>query len=728
VRLAALFLALLLLVPQSLSARFLMNGGASSGSSGFYITGLSTSFSGTVTSGSGTFNACLSAPPTVSGGVPTLPLNTTPTPSSATYTSVSGNCLVFAYSIGTNQSANPAAVTSAGIQPNGATITNGGVSANLTASQGWVFTGVAFAPTGTPASVSSVTCTPATGLLTSTSGSNTATCSIMFNASVTAAGSNVLNLSDGIACPITPATSATLTANCTFTSGSDTPTYGVKIGLSTAASSAISGGTISNAGGAASLANANGVYFQNLQVQTHPFYVVNAGTGSDSNPGSVSQPFLTLAKCLTSMEGGSTKICYVQGGTTYTPASTGTFAAPYQNGANVTVALRLGFGGSTADNNEQWLGFPCTPVPTCLPHISGGATSGSNGVNEFMRLGNNNGSNVPTGVVVNGLVINTFTFGGIATSGAGQVNAWNNIVSGLFNGSAVSGPDGIGCFGAADSYFGATTFAHNVCTGNTGAGIVLTSNNPGTQFGLGLYIVDSNEVGNNCTGGGDCGEIYSYDECYCLPNFGAQVTNNIVWGNTAGNTKLVYWDDYTSGITATGNTLFGTAYVAYFIHAGNKNTFNLNFVDMSSIWPGSFNAALIVIQDDNLYQTNGLIHGYGGLMDNNPFQKNIINTTSAPPSSYINICEQDYTNSGGGSIDFPVFSGNQYWYTGGTGGAFPNYTSSSAYGCGAYTDSSHVVANSQPSFTTDAYGGRHYTFAGTVPSGFALTTNQGPQY
>jgi hypothetical protein len=71
------------------------------------------------------------------------------------------------------------------------------------------------------------------------------------------------------------------------------------------------------------------------------FYV--ATNGSDTHPGTLALPFLTLTKCQTAMRGSSTKTCYIRAGT-YTPASSRTSCG--DSGLSQAVIL------TASDNGE----------------------------------------------------------------------------------------------------------------------------------------------------------------------------------------------------------------------------------------------------------------------------------------------------------------------------------------------------------------------------------------
>lgn len=107
-----------------------------------------------------TFTVCYGVAVTISGGPPTLPINTSTASSTATYASGSGTkCHVYNYTVALNAAANPVATTSSGILANGATfIDANGYTPNQSGAVNVSFPGLAFAPgsTGGP-TITSIT-------------------------------------------------------------------------------------------------------------------------------------------------------------------------------------------------------------------------------------------------------------------------------------------------------------------------------------------------------------------------------------------------------------------------------------------------------------------------------------------------------------------------------------------------------------------------------------------
>jgi hypothetical protein len=640
-RLLFCLLAVLLLCGSGLAAGPL-NGGVSTGMSGFYVTGLTTSFSGPVSTGTGTFDVCFSATPTVTGGTPTLNLNTTPTASTATFSSVSGSCMVFRYLVDANQNANPVATTSAAVDLRGASVKNGSTNADLSIANNWIFTGVSFEPIGTPASILSIVISPSTGLLTATSGSNTATVSITFNASITALGSNVLKLSDGVACPIAPTTGMVLTASCTFTSGADTPIAAANTYLGTASSATITGGTISNGGGPASLANANNVVFPGLSVDTtSPYFASPRGSGlqcSLESPCSLSGAQTKARSAL--------KHIWLLGGR-YSTAD---------NCSKITivgfkpVSVSASYCFTRADNGEAWLGYPGqTPV------LDGGSTAYGNGVSiAFASTG-------VTNFTINRITFQHYGLSAMDFESPNGLYIWNSTEQNIY-----TTPNSIsGCL-SYRNYWTNVVYNQNLCQdiGSMGvagsSGLTASAGNGGFSFN---QTFDNNIVLNTCQIMTDCGGLYpgyvpggtqvAFRSC-CF------ITNNIV-GNIgaslSNNGKGIYLDDYSSNQTVTGNLIYGIMQWCYQVHNGANNIFSNNVCDITQISlessqdPSGNPAWVYVVDSADTY-------GFAGNAPGNTITKNIVyngNTSYGPPP-YLVIYEND-----GKTLDVPYDSGNQYY-------------------------------------------------------------------
>lgn len=111
------------------------------------------------------------------------------------------------------------------------------------------------------------------------------------------------------------------------------------------------------------------------------FYV--STTGSDSNPGTLSKPFLTLEKAQTAMQTSSTKITYLRAGT-----------------YNRSTSLVL----TSSDNNETWATYPSDAAQSASLLYNGSG---------FLLIDINGAS---------GITISNFTINGGTSGGGGLVD------------------------------------------------------------------------------------------------------------------------------------------------------------------------------------------------------------------------------------------------------------------------------------------------------------------
>jgi hypothetical protein len=570
---------------------------------------------------------------------------------------------------------------------------------------------------------------PATGLLTSTGGSNTSTATITFSASVTASGSNVLNLSDSIACPIGTGTGITLTASCTFTSGSDTPISGQNTYLATAAS-AITGGTISNGGGAAILTGANNVLFSGLSVNTSAaYFIATSGTDTGSGTGACSKasPCATMNYVRGLIEANSTKQVYVRGGS-YSPSSTCTWTSDQGSDPTVTTVVCL----TSADNNTAWLGYPNEQ-----PAFNLGASSSTTGVNALLHLLGT------TGVTIDGLTSNNQTFTMVAMQAVTNTTLTNNVCNGLYQPS--NAEDGYGCFTTYEQMQN-TDIEYNLFENAQGAGLVVITDSSGSVGVSGTTnYVRHNIFYNTCqggNGGSDCGALYAYELAHTMT--GCQWNDNIIlnWGPKSTLANAIYNDDFMSDCEEQQNQFGGDSTQAggqptWVVnwHGGNKLLINGNFIDMSGI----FASTSANNPDLHYYQasTSGCVGSYCGAMDGNQFENNIVwsqvapFTTSCTGGSTINCGYLWIYGPSGSGITAPTVTLNNYKTT---AGAFTNYGNNG----GPVTDTSPITSDPGVTISTSAsVCGFGSQVPGTVrcyavsnpPSGFpGLLKGQGPHH
>jgi len=344
---------------------------------------------------------------------------------------------------------------------------------------------------------------------------------------------------------------------------------------------------------------------------TVPAYYVST-TGSDSNPGTLDAPFLTLGRAQEAMQSSSIKTTYIRAG-------------DYSPGTAATV-LNLG----SSDSNETWSYYPADGYGSA--HITGGGT-----ITTFMSI------NGATGVTVNGLDISNFTAVGIkVTNGSSNASIINNTVHDMPK------------LGIALDDAGAAV--NNTLVSNNYIYNIVSS-------GISIYSVHGNGNNNNTisnnsivnaaytsVGGGnpysDGASIYAQD-LNATPSTGNTIINNYI-GTSHG--VAIYLDDGASNFTVTGNILNPgtTAFALVQLHGGNNNVFSGNIGDVSTGLLDGF----------VFYQPSVNPMGERG-MTGNVWQDNILvgsiasgggngYTGSLEPPAPLTIRNNDYWNYGAG--------------------------------------------------------------------------------
>lgn len=277
------------------------------------------------------------------------------------------------------------------------------------------------------------------------------------------------------------------------------------------------------------------------------YYV--ATTGSDSNAGTFSAPFLTLAHAQTVMEtSGNWKTVYVRAGT-------------YSN-----TALTF----TQADNGQTWSYFPGDGYNTAI--IDGGASSGSTGGNPVTMRGTSN-------ITFNGLAFNhcqqwCIGFHGGASTGtfpqndptSDKVSVTNSTFQNIYT-------SGTGWAGGAVFGYGQVTnvlIDHNACQFANGACYRVSGNGdsttPNDRFS-GLTITSNVCLNANQTTG-DSGCIYTQDPLGYSTN--VRFANNFIrdyqcntsTGCNANNPPRdvgIYLDLGSSNVDVLGNLIANTS-------------------------------------------------------------------------------------------------------------------------------------------------------------------------
>jgi len=329
-------------------------------------------------------------------------------------------------------------------------------------------------------------------------------------------------------------------------------------------------------------------------------------TGSDSNNGqSASAPFLTLEKAQTAMQGSSTKVVYLMGGT-------------YAR----TTMLWL----TTADAGESWLGYPeQTPI------LDGGGTLAT----AIAVEGNN--------ITIRWLTIQNVVNTGILAGNAVSSGGGGGVSGVLIDSNTIKNIYSTGWSQAAIRAYGFNNgrISHNLIRNANYCGIIVLASSGSTQIITNLTI-EYNAIYDTMKTVADGGAIYVQD----VPHLstGITINNNIIgnYGSPTNQSKAIYFDDEMSNVTAKNNIVYGTGSFAFQIHGGNNNVFENNIFDISG-------AAQL-----GIYQYSSGNPNYG--MSGNVITCNIVYSSSAPPYSlwYSELQSNDVP---------PTVSKNLYWDT-----------------------------------------------------------------
>lgn len=358
---------------------------------------------------------------------------------------------------------------------------------------------------------------------------------------------------------------------------------------------------------------------------TSPAYYVATATstpaGSDSNAGTLQAPFLTLGKCQTQMRAGSTKTCYVRGGTYALPSgglvlsssdNGETWSSYPPDGPNAAILDLGGLGASTAGvtlagSGETFNGFLITHdiqhfimmnVAICTNCVVAynvfdyqGATSGwgidfSTGASDNFLLAANTFANfASTGA--NPLLFNS----GTITHSVIRDNRFlcnnNNAVilmtslSGNIiarNYSAGTGNQGGGPPGCGTVSNSAATFLQDNTPGSTAPNLIINNTVDGAQ---GFDMVAA--AGNGTTLG--TGEIFSDNDLWALSdpaitfdgNPGGIVRRNKVYSPGSGGFDLGSEQDncpmshVSPNLLVANNTIVGTPYMNIALTAASNS-------------------------------------------------------------------------------------------------------------------------------------------------------------
>ncbi len=337
------------------------------------------------------------------------------------------------------------------------------------------------------------------------------------------------------------------------------------------------------------------------------FYVAPATAspaGSDSNPGTLAAPFLTLPKCQSAMNTSSTKLCYIRAGT-YAPAGL--------NACNSRGNCAVGL--TTADNGETWSYYPPDGVNTA--DITGGSTASGNGLWAIFFTGG------ATNVTFNGLKMHNFNFAAVQSGGGSGLTVTNSLMYngfGIIGDASLSGAQNaaaVMCYGCANA-----TVSHNAVHDMASLGISISGG------GTNNLLYDSNVLYNTCTQIRDCGALYTQD-LGTTKSTNQRMTNNYIWDGctfsgcgtgSGGWGSAIYLDDCASNWTIDHNVIRSqSGSNNLFIHGGSNDVFKSNIVDLATqgqpilrlqtsscptITGNSFGSSIVI--------SNGAAGGYNG--------------------------------------------------------------------------------------------------------------------
>lgn len=427
-------------------------------------------------------------------------------------------------------------------------------------------------------------------------------------------------------------------------------------------------------------------------VSTGTYYV--AKSGSDSNPGSLGMPFLTLARAKTAMEASPTNPQTVD-------VRTGTYSE--------TLVF------TSVDNWQTWSVYIPDGYGNAI--VDGGASSPTTGANPITVRG-------VKGLTWNGFTVQNFQqwgvgiHGGAADSNGGfpsddpfcdSVTISNNYFA---NGYTTTN---LGWSGGAiwqDGQATRSTFTHNAITNQYGSGIRVVpfsgTASPYTYSGL---TITGNVLLNVNQYPGDNGAIYRED--IYEKSTGVSVTNNFIrdYQNTSsiynGHVPkadvAIYLDQGSSNTIVSGNvigptqlnSIVGSSSVnspmAFLTTDGHNNSFIGNIVDLGA-------AA-------NIQNMNYGSDGFGVPMTGNVIEQNIfIGKWSGTQQSWsLGVGPYAWPSSNGNVPVFPTLTHNMYF----------NYGTGSLSTTGNnYSDASPTTA-SNPSFASSQCT---YTLSGGSPA------------
>lgn len=408
------------------------------------------------------------------------------------------------------------------------------------------------------------------------------------------------------------------------------------------------------------------------------FYV--ATNGSDSNPGTVSQPFATIARCQAAMRNSAgIKACYLRAGT-YNMAG-------IASDCDGTSAFQL----SAADTAETWSYYPPDGPGSAI--LDGGSTSPTTGVRTGICV------NGTSGATINGLQIQRFIHTLIQIYDPNVV-AENNTLHDYTEHSN-NGAINVGG-GAATNVHLLNNYIYNAPERGISAGPCFSSSCAG---GINSLTIAGNYIYNTCTQVSDCGAIYIID--FQSPrSTGIAISNNYVRDvKASGGGRGIYLDDGASNVASSGNIIIGAATTCYNIHGGSNDSYTGNICDEDS------QSTVTILLYQNSDSTSGGNNGSGNI-----FTNNVIISGQSGGGGY----------DGDASPGTPPTIGNNFYH---------NYVGASINSGGVFTDPnpttgdpqiscwSYNIAGGSPVFNAVNFSG---ITGGWGPPGFGIPQSGTP--
>jgi hypothetical protein len=418
------------------------------------------------------------------------------------------------------------------------------------------------------------------------------------------------------------------------------------------------------------------------------YYVAPSG-GSDTNGGTSSAPFATLAHAQSVMESiSSGKVTCLKAG------SGGTY--------NLSASLVLG----SSDSGETWQFDPASGADTAV--LDGGGT-----LDGMFKI--NGASNV----TINGLTIQHPLAIAIFTQNSPGLTLANNIICCNATSQSSLGYGGFAGIVAVNGNSGSAnmTIVNNYVYNTVSQGIAAYAYNSGDSIN-GL-VIKGNVVLNAVQGFNDGGAIYTDMRNSNIHGGSVSIENNFVrdYGNTNVQGEGIYLDDDSSDVTVTGNIVGppsttisapSTWTADTIINGGCCNTWSGNIIDLG-------------IKSSHFIATWSQPGGGGA-----------VNFTWTSPNKFDgNIVLGDFTGSmttgGGGTTSGAGYNqGSGYPVT----GAFANPISGNwyhNYAGGTISTSGSVAGDSNPIQFNPACGGYLYALS-SPPTGWTpIVGNWGPQ-